>query len=52
MGRLGFVLGTAAKDHQEVLVDQMIDQLKAAPAAAGPVPVAPVPAALAAAGAS
>lgn len=32
MGRLGFVLGTAAKDHQEVLVDQMIDQLKAAPA--------------------
>lgn len=32
MGRLGFVLGTAAKDHQEVLVDQMLDQMKASPA--------------------
>lgn len=32
MGRLGFVLGTAAKDHQEVLVDQMLDQMKTAPA--------------------
>ena len=32
MGSLGFVLGTAAVDHQQVLVDQLADQLKAAPA--------------------
>ena len=32
MGRLSFVLGTAAKDHQEVLIDQLADQLKSAPA--------------------
>lgn len=32
MGRLSFVLGTAAKDHQGVLVDQLADQLKTAPA--------------------
>lgn len=31
MGKLGFVLGTAAKDHQAVLVDQIVDQLKTAP---------------------
>lgn len=31
VGKLGFVLGTAAKDHQEVLVDQIADQLKTAP---------------------
>ena len=28
MGSLGFVLGTAAVDHQQVLVDQLADQLK------------------------
>ena len=33
MGKLGFVIGTAAKDHQEVLVDQLADQLESAPAA-------------------
>lgn len=33
MGKLGFVIGTAAKDHQEVLVDQLADQLETAPAA-------------------
>ncbi|MGN1280244.1 MAG: ATP-dependent helicase, partial [Limosilactobacillus sp.] len=32
MGSLGFVLGTAAVDHQQVLVDQLADQLKTAPA--------------------
>lgn len=32
MGKLGFVIGTAAKDHQEVLVDQLADQLQTAPA--------------------
>lgn len=32
MGSLGFVLGTAAVNHQQVLVDQLADQLKAAPA--------------------
>lgn len=31
MGSLGFVLGTAAVDHQEVLVDQLFNQLKTAP---------------------
>lgn len=33
MGSLGFVLGTAAVDHQQVLVDQLTDQLRVAPAA-------------------
>lgn len=32
MGTLGFVLGTAAMDHQQVLIDQLADQLKSAPA--------------------
>lgn len=32
MGTLGFVLGTAAMDHQQVLVDQLADQIKKAPA--------------------
>lgn len=32
MGTLGFVLGTAAMDHQQVLIDQLADQIKAAPA--------------------
>lgn len=32
MGSLGFVLGTAAVDHQQVLVDQLADQLRMAPA--------------------
>lgn len=31
MGSLGFVLGTAAVDHQQVLVDQLADQLRTAP---------------------
>lgn len=31
MGSLEFVLGTAAVDHQEVLVDQLADQLKNSP---------------------
>lgn len=31
VGSLGFVLGTAAVDHQKVLVDQLVDQLKTAP---------------------
>lgn len=32
MGSLGFVLGTAAVDHQQVLIDQLADQLRTAPA--------------------
>ena len=32
MGSLGFVLGTAAVDHQQVLIDQLVDQLRTAPA--------------------
>ncbi|MBD5806153.1 PD-(D/E)XK nuclease family protein [Limosilactobacillus walteri] len=28
MGTLGFVLGTAAMDHEQVLIDQLADQLK------------------------
>ena len=32
MGTLGFVLGTAAMDHQQVLVDQLADQIKKAAA--------------------
>lgn len=32
MGSLGFVLGTAAVDHQQVLIDQLADQLKTSPA--------------------
>lgn len=32
MGTLGFVLGTAAMDHQQVLIDQLVDQIKTAPA--------------------
>jgi ATP-dependent helicase/nuclease subunit B len=32
VGTLGFVLGTAAMDHQQVLIDQLADQLKNAPA--------------------
>ena len=31
MGSLDFVLGTAAVDHQQVLVDQLADQLRTAP---------------------
>ncbi|MBB1078400.1 PD-(D/E)XK nuclease family protein [Limosilactobacillus sp. STM2_1] len=31
MGTLGFVLGTAAMDHEQVLVDQLADQIKTAP---------------------
>ncbi len=27
MGTLGFVLGTAAMDHQQVLIDQLVDQI-------------------------
>ena len=32
MGTLGFVLGTAAMDHQQVLIDQLVDQIKNASA--------------------
>lgn len=32
MGTLGFVLGTAAMDHQQVLIDQLVDQVKNTPA--------------------
>lgn len=32
MGTLGFVLGTAAMDHQQVLIDQLADQVKKSPA--------------------
>ena len=28
MGTLGFVLGTRAMDHEQVMIDQMADQMK------------------------
>ncbi|MDO4903121.1 MAG: PD-(D/E)XK nuclease family protein [Limosilactobacillus sp.] len=31
MGEIGFVLGTASKDHQKVLVDQIVEQMEKAP---------------------
>ena len=32
MGTLGFVLGTRAMDHEQVMIDQLADQMKKASA--------------------